>query len=101
MKNKKTKLEKTEEKRVYMCLPARVTPLAISHGPHTPTHLQQMPSTALCEVGSRYTMWDEVKCSGLDHMGSLRSCPAQPCCLFRDLRTQNNAKTPGLWISLL
>lgn len=39
---------------VDMCLPA---PFIILHGPHT--HLQLMPSSALCD--DQDTMWDEVE----------------------------------------
>lgn len=80
---------KTKEKlSAYVCL-LNDSLLAITHGPHTPTHSQQMPSSALCEAGPRHTMWVEVEVQrSVSHGITLKlPCP--------DLSEQtHNTKTP-------
>lgn len=50
--NKRQTKQKEKCLRTRVCLLSE-SPLANSQGPHTPTHLQQMHSSALCEAGPR------------------------------------------------
>lgn len=58
---------------------------------HTPTHLQQMPSSALCEAGPRHTMWDEVGVQWPESYGNTLKLPC-PAAFIPDLRRHTTLK---------
>lgn len=58
---------------------------------HPPTHLQQMPSSALCEAGPRHTMWDEVGVQWPESYGNTLKLPC-PAAFIPDLRRHTTLK---------